>query len=209
MPLFGSVSEEFASGAWLLRGFVEAAAGDLLRSVAAVAALAPQRIMLTPGGRPMSAELTNCGAQGWISDRSGYRYSPLDPLTNRPWPALPVNILHWSRAAATAASFSDFRPDACLINCYRPGARMSLHQDKNERDFSAPIVSFSFGLPATFLFGGLSRGAPSLRLPLSHGDALVWGGPARLRFHGVLPIAPGHHELTGATRINLTVRQAA
>jgi DNA oxidative demethylase len=203
-----SAAEEFAPGAWYLSGFVREAAPELLQAVDRVAAAAPLRVMLTPGGRSMSVTMTNCGGLGWVSDRRGYRYATQDPLTGQAWPAMPANILDWSRAAAQAAGFANFQPDACLINCYLPGARMSLHQDKNERDFTAPIVSLSLGLPATFLFGGLTRSDRTLRLPLTHGDVVVWGGPARLRFHGVLPVASGIHTLTGAARFNLTVRQA-
>lgn len=201
-------AEQFAPGAWYLAGFVRNAAPELLQAVSLVTQLAPWRRMQTPGGRPMSVDMSNCGELGWISDQRGYRYAAVDPLTNRPWPALPDPIRRWSLEAARAAGFGHFAPDACLINRYLPGARMSLHQDRNEKDFSAPIVSMSLGLPATFLFGGLERQERPQRLLLSHGDVLVWGGPARLRFHGILPVAAGSEELTGSARINLTVRQA-
>lgn len=201
-------AEQFAPGAWYLAGFVRNAAPELLRTVSAVTRLAPWRRMQTPGGRSMSVDMSNCGDLGWVSDRRGYRYAALDPLTERPWPPLPDLIRHWSLEAVRAAGFAHFAPDACLINRYLPGARMSLHQDRNERDFSAPIVSISLGLAATFLFGGLERTDRALRLPLAHGDVLVWGGPARLRFHGILPVAAGSHQQAGPVRINLTVRQA-
>ena len=201
-------AEQFAPGAWYLAGFVRDAAPELLQAVAFVTQSAPWRRMQTPGGRPMSVDMSNCGDLGWISDRCGYRYAAIDPLTNQPWPALPEAVRDWSLQAARAAGFAHFAPDACLINRYLPGARMSLHQDRNELDFNAPIVSLSLGLPATFLFGGSERQERPQRLPLAHGDVLVWGGAARLRFHGILPVAAGSHELTGSARINLTVRQA-
>jgi DNA oxidative demethylase len=156
----------------------------------------------------MSVAITNCGAVGWVSDRSGYRYARLDPETGRNWPPMPASFQHVATAAAAAAGFSDYVPDVCLINRYAPGARLSLHQDRNELDDEAPIVSVSLGLPATFLFGGLKRSERSSRVPLEHGDVVVWGGPARMRFHGVLPIADGHHPQLGDQRINLTFRTA-
>lgn len=156
----------------------------------------------------MSVAMSNCGAAGWITDRNGYRYARHDPVTGSPWPAMPEAFAALAAAAAQQAGFPGFAPDACLINRYEPGARMSLHQDRNEADFGHPIVSVSLGLPAVFLFGGTAREARPLRLPLSHGDVLVWGGPARLRFHGVMPVKPGHHPLLGAARLNLTFRKA-
>ena len=164
--------------------------------------------MQTPGGFTMSARLSSCGDLGWASDRDGYRYSPVDPLSAQPWPALPAAFLTLARTAAEAAGFNGFVPDACLINSYAPGAKMSLHQDKNERSLTAPIVSISLGLPATFQFGGFQRSAPTQRISLFHGDIVVWGGVDRLRYHGVLPIKPGHHSLLGEQRINITLRQA-
>jgi alkylated DNA repair protein (DNA oxidative demethylase) len=152
--------------------------------------------------------MTNCGRAGWVTDRSGYRYDASDPLTGRKWPAMPPSFRHLAEMAAEAAGFADFAPDSCLINRYEPGARLSLHQDRNERDFAAPIVSVSLGLPAVFLFGGLQRGNRPRRLRLESGDVVVWGGPARLAFHGVAPLAEGEHELTGQCRINLTFRKA-
>jgi len=152
--------------------------------------------------------MTNCGALGWITDRTGYRYDAIDPLTGEPWPAMPPSLLRLATSAAAKAGFPDFQPDACLVNRYEPGTRLSLHQDRNERDFSQPIVSVSLGLPATFLFGGLKRADKTLRIPLSHGDVAVWGGPARLRYHGVSPLKDGEHPLWGRRRINLTFRKA-
>ncbi|MCS6948777.1 MAG: DNA oxidative demethylase AlkB [Steroidobacteraceae bacterium] len=195
-------------GVVLLRRFALADATKVLAAVAGVVARAPWRQMSTPGGRRMSVAISNCGACGWVSDRCGYRYSDIDPLTSRPWPALPRVIDSLARAAAAAAGFANFAPDACLINRYEPGARMGLHQDRDERDWSQPIVSLSFGLPATFVLGGLQRRGTPTRIVLQHGDALVFGGAARLRFHGVLPLAPGQHPATGAARINLTLRRA-
>ncbi len=200
---------ELAPGAVVLRGFATADAEALLTALQQVVAQAPWRHMVTPGGLRMSVAMTNCGALGWISDRGGYRYAALDPSSGRPWPPMPDVFLRVARAAAAAAGHADFTPDACLANRYAPGTRLSLHQDRNERDFDAPIVSVSLGVPATFLFGGLTRADRSRREPLFHGDVVVWGGPARLRFHGILPLKEAENPLTGACRINLTLRKAA
>jgi alkylated DNA repair protein (DNA oxidative demethylase) len=153
--------------------------------------------------------MTNCGTLGWITDRTGYRYDTLDPESQHKWPPMPPAFLRLANSAATEAGFPNFTPDACLINRYEPGAKLSLHQDKDEHDYSAPIVSVSLGLPAIFLFGGLKRADKTARVPLEHGDLVVWGGPARLRFHGVLPLKPGAHPLLGAYRVNLTFRKAS
>ena len=164
--------------------------------------------MQTRGGFRMSVAMTNCGGLGWISDRRGYRYSPVDPASGRPWPVMPAAFLELAAAAAAQVGFARFVPDACLINRYAAGARMALHQDKDERDFDAPIVSVSLGLPATFLFGGAERADKAQRVALRHGDVVVWGGAARLRHHGVLPLAPGAHAQVGTWRLNLTFRRA-
>lgn len=198
----------FAPGAALLRGFVLDDAAALLAAIDAITEAAPLRHMVTPGGYTMSVATTSCGALGWTSDAHGYRYAARDPRSDLPWPAMPALFDRLAHDAAARAGFAGFEPDACLINRYAPGARLTLHQDKNERDFGAPIVSMSLGLPATFLFGGIQRADPTLKLHLVHGDVVVWGGPARLRFHGVLPLAHGTHPLTGACRINLTFRKA-
>jgi DNA oxidative demethylase len=164
--------------------------------------------MLTPGGKRMSAAMSNCGAFGWVTDRAGYRYASEDPESGHAWPAMPEVIFRLAVAAAARAGFPGFAPDACLINRYEPGARLTLHQDKDERDYSAPIVSVSLGLPAVFLFGGDRRADRQQAVRLAHGDVVVWGGPARLRYHGVRPLADGVHPLLGRHRINLTVRKA-
>jgi len=195
-------------GAVLLRGFATVAAPQLLVDLDAVLAVAPWRHLVTPGGFTMSVAMTNCGALGWLSDRRGYRYDPIDPDTGRPWPALPASFRALAAAAATQAGFPGFEPDACLVNRYDPGARLSLHQDRDERDYRQPIVSVSLGLPAVFLFGGLERAEKALRVPLLHGDVVVWGGPARLSHHGILPLKEGEHPLTGRCRVNLTFRKA-
>lgn len=200
--------EPLAPGAVVLRGFARAAADTILAAVQAVAADAPFRHMHTPGGLPMSVAMSNCGALGWITDRQGYRYSPVDPHSGQPWPPIPAALLQFAGQAAAEAGFADFTPDACLINHYAPGTRMSLHQDRDERDFTQPIVSVSLGLPIVFLFGGMERKDKAARIPLAHGDVVVWGGLARLRFHGVLPLKAGHHPATGDNRINLTFRKA-
>jgi alkylated DNA repair protein (DNA oxidative demethylase) len=211
--LFGSPDEEtpwdesIGPGAVLLRRYACARAGALLAAVKTIAASAPFRHLETPGGQRMSVAMTNCGEQGWISDRRGYRYGALDPLSGQPWPAMPDVFLALARAAAERAGYPDFAPQACLINLYRPGARLTLHQDRDELDLRAPIVSVSLGLPATFLFGGLQRSDRPRRLPVTHGDVAVWGGPSRLAFHGVAPLRDGVHPATGATRVNLTFRK--
>src|SRR5262249_41583830 len=173
-----------------------------------ITAAAPFRHMVTPGGYTMSVAMTNCGAAGWITDRTGYRYDRIDPGTGNPWPPMPTCFLELAVTAATDAGYPEFRPDACLINRYEPGARLSLHQDKNERDFANPIVSASLGLPATFQFGGLKRSDPVRKFALRHGDVVVWGGPSRLCYHGVPELKDGMHEIVGRMRINLTFRGA-
>jgi alkylated DNA repair protein (DNA oxidative demethylase) len=200
--------ERLGPGTVLLHGFALAAAPALLDELARIAASAPFRHMITPSGHRMSVAMTNCGALGWVSDRTGYRYAAHDPESGRSWPPLPARFLRLAHDAATQAGFTDFVPDACLINRYGPDARMSLHQDRDERDLTAPIVSVSLGLPAAFRWGGLKRQDPARRIPLAHGDVLVWGGPDRLRYHGVLPLEAGHHAALGNQRINLTFRQA-
>jgi DNA oxidative demethylase len=198
--------EEIAEGAVLLRGFASDRAEALADAVEAVARAAPFRHMVTPGGFSMSVAMTNCGQGGWVTDRTGYRYDALDPESGRPWPEMPAILADLAARAASEAGYPDFRPESCLINRYEPGARMSLHQDRNERDFGEPIVSVSLGLPAIFLFGGLKRTDRPQRIALHHGDVVVWGGPARLRFHGVAPLAEGADPLLGRRRINLTFR---
>ena len=195
-------------GAVLLGGFALPMAAALLRALAAVADAAPFRHMVTPSGHRMSVAMTNCGAVGWVTDRTGYRYDPADPESGLPWPAMPDAFADLASRAAAQAGFSGFAADACLVNRYEPGARLSLHQDKNERRLEAPIVSVSLGLPTTFLFGGLTRSDPTRRVALRHGDVAVWGGPARLAFHGVMPLADGEHPVLGRQRINLTFRRA-
>lgn len=194
--------------ACVLPGMALPQAHAILAALQGIEALAPPRHMTTPGGFRMSAAITNCGQLGWTADRQGYRYRPDDPLSGRPWPPMPALLLALAADAAEQAGFAGFRPDACLINHYAPGAGMSLHQDRNERDFDAPIVSISLGLPATFLFGGLQRNAKPGRILLQHGDVAVWGGADRLRFHGVLPLADGLHPQLGRQRVNLTLRRA-
>ena len=200
--------ERISDQAFVLRGFALPRIKELLAALDTVLLQSPLRQMQTPGGFTMSARLSSCGDLGWTTDRDGYRYSPVDPLSARPWPAMPGVFLTLAEAAASTAGFKDFVPDACLINAYAPGAKMSLHQDKNERSFSAPIVSISLGLPAVFQFGGRERSDPTQRISLFHGDIVVWGGVDRLRFHGVMPIKPGYHSLLGEQRINITLRQA-
>jgi DNA oxidative demethylase len=211
--LFAGVSdsrparEVMADGALLLRGLAGSREGELIAALRDIVAAAPLRHMVTPGGYQMSVAMTNCGSAGWITDRTGYRYGATDPETGRPWPSMPAAFCELARRASGEAGFSDFAPDVCLINRYVPGARLSLHQDKDELDFEAPIVSVSLGLPAIFLFGGLKRNDKFRRFRLEHGDIAVWGGPARLFYHGVAPLADGEHALLGRQRINLTFRK--
>jgi DNA oxidative demethylase len=202
------MTEALAPGAVVLRGFAVPVDAVLLAGIQDVIEKAPLRHMVTPGGFRMSVATTNCGALGWLSDRAGYRYGERDPASGEPWPAMPGSFLELARDAAGAAGFAAFVPDACLVNRYAPGARLTLHQDRNERDFRQPIVSVSLGIPAVFLFGGLKRRDKPARTPLQHGDVAVWGGPSRLRFHGVMPLKDAQHPSLGAFRFNLTFRKA-
>ena len=198
-----------AERAVLLRGFTAAIEADLIAALRDIVAQAPFRHMVTPGGHTMSVAMTNCGSKGWVTDRRGYRYDGADPESGKPWPAMPALFRDLAERAAAQAGFDGFAPEACLVNRYVPGAKMSLHQDKDELDLDAPIVSVSLGLPATFLFGGLSRSDKPRRYRLEHGDIAVWGGPSRLMFHGVAPLAGGEHPRLGRQRINLTFRKVA
>jgi DNA oxidative demethylase len=200
--------EPIGEGAMLLRGFARPIQHDLLAAIEAITAQAPFRQMSTPGGYQMSVAMTNCGALGWVTDRTGYRYDAIDPASGKPWPEMPPIFGELAGQAAAQAGFAGFRPEACLVNCYEPGARLSLHQDRDEKNYDEPIVSVSLGLPATFLWGGLRRADKTVRYRLAHGDVVVWGGPSRLVFHGVAPLADGEHAMLGRRRINLTFRKA-
>lgn len=200
--------EGLVPGAFVLHGFALADETAHLEALRQVIARAPFRHMVTPGGFRMSVAMTNCGSLGWITDRTGYRYDAVDPDSGQNWPPMPACFLKLAKTAAAEAGFPGFLPDACLVNRYEMGARLSLHQDKNEKDFSAPIVSVSLGVPAVFLFGGLKRADKTRRVPVTHGDVIVWGGPARLRYHGVMPLKEDHHHLLGGYRVNLTFRKA-
>jgi len=208
LPDMRPAREAIAQGAVLLRGFAKPVEDELVSALREIVAQAPFRHMLTPGGHQMSVAMTNCGSAGWVTDRSGYRYDSADPESGKPWPPMPPSFRALADKAAAEAGFDGFAPDACLVNRYQPGARMSLHQDRDEGDFGAPIVSVSLGLPAVFLFGGLQRSDKTQRYRLEHGDIAVWGGPARLAFHGVMPLADGEHPRIGSQRINLTFRKA-
>jgi DNA oxidative demethylase len=199
--------EAMAEGAVLLRGFARASEAELLPALRAILRQAPFRHLITPGGHRMSVAMTNCGSVGWVSDSTGYRYDAIDPESRQPWPAMQTVLRRLAADAASDAGFNGFEPEACLINRYVPGAKLSLHQDKDELDFAAPIVSVSLGLPAIFLFGGLKRADKPARYRLVHGDVVVWGGPSRLFFHGVAPLADGEHAVMGRQRINLTFRK--
>jgi DNA oxidative demethylase len=207
--LFESLVESLGDGAAVLREFALPEQTALLAALQDVTAAAPFRHMITPGGYRMSVAMTNCGSLGWVTEKTGYRYDAIDPLTQRPWPPMPEAFLRLAAGAAAAAGFANFVPDACLINRYEPGAKLSLHQDRDERDFDQPIVSVSLGIPAVFLFGGLKRADKTARVAVTHGDVVVWGGPARLRYHGVMPLKDAEHALLGRQRINLTLRKAA
>jgi len=204
----GPRREAIGERAFVLRGFALPHAKELIACVAELDRLAPFRQMATPGGFTMSVAMTNCGRLGWTTDRRGYRYSERDPVSGELWPAMPKLFLTLAHEAAAQAGFDAFAPNACLVNRYRPGSRLSLHQDKNELDYSAPIVSVSLGIPATFLFGGHERSDKASRIPLHHGDVTVWGGQDRLRYHGVLPVKSSPHPLLGDERINFTFRKA-
>jgi alkylated DNA repair protein (DNA oxidative demethylase) len=212
--LFGEVSspekrtEQLAEGAILLRGFARDEAQELAVVLKEVVAVSPFRYMVVRGGHRMSVEMTNCGHLGWISDETGYRYDSIDPLTGHKWPSMPAAFQQLAASAAAEGGYAGFATDACLVNRYAPGARMGLHQDKNEHDYDAPIVSVSLGLPAVFLFGGMRRSDNTRRILLENGDAVVWGGPTRLVYHGVLKLTDGEDPLTGCYRINLTFRKA-
>ena len=200
--------QRLGPAAMVLRGFALPYVQGVMPAIAVIKAMSPFRHMVTPGGFTMSVALTNCGALGWTTDRRGYRYTAVDPDTGAPWPTMPAVFARLASQAAAAAGFVGFEPDACLVNRYTPGARLSLHQDKNERDYKAPIVSVSLGMPATFLFGGLARTDPTVKVPLHHGDVVVWGGADRLRYHGVMPLKDEPHALLGHQRINFTFRKA-
>jgi alkylated DNA repair protein (DNA oxidative demethylase) len=202
------VREQIAEGAMLLRGFCRPIQHDLLGAIEAITERSPFRHMVTPGGYQMSVAMTNCGNVGWVSDRTGYRYDPIDPQSEKAWPEMPPIFHELAGQAAAQAGFASFRPEACLVNRYEAGARLSLHQDRDEKNYGEPIVSVSLGLPATFLWGGLKRADKTVRYRLEHGDVVVWGGPSRLVFHGVAPLADGDHTLLGRRRINLTFRKA-
>jgi alkylated DNA repair protein (DNA oxidative demethylase) len=201
--------EEIAEGAMLLRGFARPIQHDLLTAIDAIVGRSPFRHMSTPGGHQMSVAMTNCGSLGWVTDQTGYRYDAIDPATGKPWPEMPPVLRELAGQAAAQAGFAGFQPEACLVNRYEPGARLSLHQDRDEKNYDAPIVSVSLGLPATFLWGGVRRADRPVRYRLVHGDVVVWGGPSRLTFHGVAPLADGEHALLGRRRVNLTFRKAS
>ena len=213
-PLFDNqphpvlAKDVLGAGTAVLAGFALDREAELLSSLMLVVGKSPFRNMITPGGFRMSVAMSNCGALGWVTDRTGYRYSEIDPDTNHAWPEMPQAFRKLAESAANEAGFPNFVPDACLINRYEPGTKLSLHQDKDEHDFTQPIASVSLGLPATFLFGGLERAGRVVRIPLVHGDVVVWGGPARLRYHGVSPLQEGEHPLLGRVRYNLTFRKA-
>lgn len=199
---------ELAEDAYLLPGLALADAPELHRALLSIAAQSNFRHLVTPGGHRMSVAMTNCGSVGWTTTERGYVYAPKDPATGRAWPPIPPLFETLGQRATQLAGFAPLRANACVVNRYEPGTRLTLHQDKDEQDLTQPIVSVSLGLPAVFLLGGFERSAPTLRRRLEHGDVVVWGGASRLRFHGVLPIEPGSHPVCGPYRYNLTFRAA-
>ena len=203
-----SETEQIGQQSFVFRGFALPCLGELLPALETILIRAPFRIMQTPGGHSMSVALSSCGTFGWVTDRHGYRYTSNDPQTGEPWPAMPALFLELAESAARAAGFEGFMPDACLINRYVPGAKMALHQDKDEQGYQWPVVSVSLGIPAMFLFGGHARGDAAQRVPLFHGDVVVWGGEDRLRFHGIMPVKHAEHPQLGEQRINFTFRKA-
>ena len=212
MDLFDNTAEQalhIAEGAILLRGLALHNEAQILADLNLVLSQSPLRQMVTPGGFTMSVAMTNCGNLGWVSDKKGYRYNALDPNTGVPWQAMPMSFLQLAKHAAAEAGYDNFVPDACLINQYKVGARMSLHQDKDEQDFSQPIVSVSLGITAVFQFGGLKRSDKPSKILLQHGDIIVWGGKSRLNYHGIMPLPANIHAVLGAYRFNLTFRKAA
>jgi DNA oxidative demethylase len=211
MDLFNELKpncQEIAKDTFLLKGFALTNEAIILTDLVAIISQSPLRHMATPMGFSMSAAMTNCGDLGWIADKNGYRYATLDPNTGKPWSAMPASFLALANQAAKQAEFANFKPDACLVNQYKVGASMGLHQDKNELDFTQPIVSVSLGIPATFQFGGLSRSDKPIKMLLTHGDIVVWGGDSRLKYHGIMPLKSNIHEVLGPYRYNLTFRKA-
>jgi DNA oxidative demethylase len=200
--LFLYAPQQLQDDFFLLKRFVESE--RLSQDIKHVINQAPLRKLTVPGGKTMSVAMTNCGSVGWISDALSYRYSPTDPTTNLAWPTMPSSFLEIAKKASSLVGFDHFTPDACLINQYSSGAGMGLHQDRDERDLSQPIVSVSIGDSCKFIVGGTQRKDPQRSFTLSDGDVLVWGGRSRLVFHGVRPMP----RLDGVLRFNLTLRKA-
>lgn len=197
---------DIVPGMVLLRGFANSPI--LIESLSQVLAHSPLRQMETSRGFKMSVHTSNCGEAGWISDRRGYRYVKQDPLNGKPWPDLPIAFKSVAQDAAIEAGFSAYEPDVCLINRYRPGNQMGAHQDKDEQDFTQPIVSVSLGIDARFFVIGPEKRGSSTAVDLTDGDVLVFGGPARKFFHGVRKLRESIHPALGAVRWNLTFRKA-
>ena len=197
-----------AKGAYWLRGFALPQADTICAMLIEHLKNYPPQQMMTPMGYSMSVRTTSFGEFGWVSSKQGYGYAVKNSFTNESWPPIPESFFDLAQRAANQAGYVNFKPDTCLINVYEIGDKMGLHQDKDEADFSKPIVSVSLGLPVIFQFGGLTRTAKTLKVPLSHGDVVVWGADSRLCFHGVLPLKAGTHGTLGQRRINLTFRKA-
>jgi len=204
--IFDSQAHEILAGVTLLPCFADSSV--LKPAIQSVCDLSPLRNMTTRRGHSIQVSMTNCGTVGWVSDTRGYRYTTLDPITDAPWPDMPLPLLELARRAANLAGFAGFEPDACLINRYAPGLQMGAHQDRDEQDFSQPIVSVSLGIPARFFVIGERREGKSTPIDLSDGDVVVFGGPARLYYHGVRKLKPNVDPLWGSHRWNLTFRKA-
>jgi alkylated DNA repair protein (DNA oxidative demethylase) len=199
---------QIADGAYCLRGFVLPVANDICAMLTQHFKAFPPQQMMTPMGYPMSVKTTSFGKFGWVGTPQGYGYSEVDLVTKKAWPPMPAVFFQLATDAAKEGGYSDFVPDTCLVNLYAIGTKMGLHRDQDELDFSQPIVSVSLGISATFLFGGAKRSDKTTKIPLTHGDVVVWGGKSRLHYHAIMPLKPNTHELLGACRINLTFRKA-
>lgn len=198
--------EEIYPDLFVLANFVDT--NPLMVQVERITKVSPFRKMMTPNGHYTGVALTNCGDFGWTSDRNEYRYSSSDPLNNQPWLAIPESFKALAKNAAHVAGFKDFEPDACLINQYLIGTKLGSHQDKNEKDFSQPIVSVSIGLSAVFQIFGNQRAGQAINYRLYDGDVVVWGNSARLCYHGVRTLSAAELDPTCQQRINITFRKS-
>jgi len=197
--------EEIFPGAVLMRSLALPQDNEFFTAAEAIIAARPLHHTTTPSGLPMGVMVTDCGDSRAFANR----WDTANPERMRLWPPMPPLLRDFAIRCAVRSGFPQFRPDACHINRYQAGTKLGLHQDRHECDWTQPIVSLSFGLECIFLLGGLQRTDKPRRILLEHGDVIVWGGPSRMRFHGVQPLKPGHHPLTGPYRYNLTFRKIA